>query len=51
MMCSAAFGVLGNFLKLTLIFVKIEYSSVYAILIFDIKLEQMSWEAQSLSYC
>lgn len=41
MMCSAAFGVLGNFLKLTLIFVKIEYLPVYAILMFDIKLEQM----------
>lgn len=41
MMCSAAFGVLGNFPKLTLIFAKIEYSPVYEILIFDIKLEQM----------
>lgn len=41
MMCSAAFGVLGNFLKLALIFSKIEYSPVYEILIFDIKLEQM----------
>lgn len=41
MMCPVAFGVLGNFLKLALIFSKIEYSPVYEILIFDIKLEQM----------